>query len=193
MQAIKLSPYHANPATPRLRRLSPIVTFLAGYCSLRLSSPGQPLDPGTSLRVPPGCAGDMARRFVAHLGCRRAGAGQEPAQIVDGQPAHPGIFATRRPSKPGLVRPVSPRGHRPAHLGEPSPFALTVGRQRTPEGLRVVGAALGQLTDPGVEPAAGRRPQRRPAASGACTPPAPRSCSSSTRPAGLAAAGPPLR
>src|SRR6266536_2006333 len=35
-------------------------------CPLHLSDPGQPLDPGTSLRVPPGYAGDTTERLAAH-------------------------------------------------------------------------------------------------------------------------------
>ena len=60
------SPYHAGPAAPRLIRLNTIAAFLACYCSLHLSDPGEPSDPGTSLRVPPGCTGDTTRRLVAH-------------------------------------------------------------------------------------------------------------------------------
>ena len=48
------SPYHAGPAAPRFIRLTTTAAFLAGYCSLHLSDPGEPSDPGTSLRVPPG-------------------------------------------------------------------------------------------------------------------------------------------
>jgi hypothetical protein len=31
-----------------------------------ISDPGKPLDPGTSLRFPPDCVGDMTERLVAH-------------------------------------------------------------------------------------------------------------------------------
>src|SRR5258708_29632518 len=66
IQAIQLSPYHAGPAAPRPIRLGTAAAFLACYCPLHLSDPGKPSDPGTSLRVPPGCAGDTAKRLVAH-------------------------------------------------------------------------------------------------------------------------------
>src|SRR5215471_6266679 len=68
IQAIQLSPYHAGPAAPRPIRLGTAAAFLACYCPLHLSDPGKPSDPGTSLRVPPGCAGDTAKRLVAHAG-----------------------------------------------------------------------------------------------------------------------------
>jgi Transposase DDE domain len=35
--------------------------------TLSLSASGQPFDPETSLRVPPGCAGDTTRRLAAHM------------------------------------------------------------------------------------------------------------------------------
>ena len=35
------------------------------WSPITISDRGQPSDPGTSLRVPPGCAGDMIRRLVA--------------------------------------------------------------------------------------------------------------------------------
>ena|SRR6266545_5763996 len=60
------SPYHAGPAAPRFIRLNTTAAFLACCCSLNLSDPGKPSGPGTSLRVPPGCAGDTTRRPVAH-------------------------------------------------------------------------------------------------------------------------------
>src|SRR5260370_23858233 len=66
IQAIQLSPYHAGPAAPRPIRLGTAAAFLACYCPLHLSDPGKPSDPGTSLRVPPGCAGDTAKRLAAH-------------------------------------------------------------------------------------------------------------------------------
>src|SRR6266540_4776971 len=43
LKAIKLSPYRAGPATPRLIRLSATAAFLACYCPLHLSDPGKPL------------------------------------------------------------------------------------------------------------------------------------------------------
>src|SRR5260370_9836807 len=66
IQAIQLSPYHAGLAAPRPIRLGTAAAFLACYCPLHLSAPGKPSDPGTSLRVPPGCAGDTAKRLAAH-------------------------------------------------------------------------------------------------------------------------------
>ena len=66
IQAIQLSPYHAGLAAPRPIRLGTAAAFLACYCPLHLSAPGKPSDPGTSLRVPPGCAGDAAKRLAAH-------------------------------------------------------------------------------------------------------------------------------
>ena len=70
IQAIQLSPYHAGPATRRLQRLSTAVASMACCGPLHLSDPGKPSDPGTSLRVPPGSAGDTARRLMAH--CQRS-------------------------------------------------------------------------------------------------------------------------
>src|ERR1700730_1287331 len=48
------------------------VTFLACYCPLPVSRPGQPSDPGTSLRVPPGWAGDTSERLAAQPRHERA-------------------------------------------------------------------------------------------------------------------------
>src|SRR5436190_17704430 len=58
-------PYHAGLATRRPIRLGTAVTFLACYCPLPVSLPGKPSDPGTSLRVPPGYAGDITERLAA--------------------------------------------------------------------------------------------------------------------------------
>src|SRR6266705_4437418 len=80
IQAIQLSPYRTGPAAPRPLRLGTTAAFLACYCSLNLSTPGKPLYPGTSFRVPPGSAGDMTRRFVAHRGCSGFSAGSAPAR-----------------------------------------------------------------------------------------------------------------
>jgi len=44
----------------------PTIALLACDCPVHLSDPGKPLDPGTFLRVPPGCAGDTTRRLAAH-------------------------------------------------------------------------------------------------------------------------------
>ena len=41
--------------------------FLTCDCSFHLSDPGKPLDPRTSLQVPPGCAGDTTERLAAQL------------------------------------------------------------------------------------------------------------------------------
>jgi hypothetical protein len=48
-------------------RMRALRIFLACYCSLPVSLPGKPSDPGTSLRVPPGCAGDITGRLAAQL------------------------------------------------------------------------------------------------------------------------------
>src|SRR5260221_8713316 len=66
LQAIQLSPYHAGLPAPRPIRLGAAAGFLACSCPLSLSAPGKPSDPGTSLRVPPGCTGNTAKRLVAH-------------------------------------------------------------------------------------------------------------------------------
>ena len=66
IQAIQLSPYHAGPPAHRSLRLDPATGFLACCCPLHLSDPGQPFGPETSLRVPPGYAGDTTKRLVAH-------------------------------------------------------------------------------------------------------------------------------
>src|SRR5689334_15615993 len=65
VQAIQLWPYHAGPVTRRPVHLGTAVTFLACYCPLPVSRPGQPSDPGTSLQVPPGWAGDTTGRLAA--------------------------------------------------------------------------------------------------------------------------------
>ena len=70
IQAIQLSPYHAGPTAPRLQRLSAAAASMACCCPVHLSDPGKPSDPGTSLRVPPGSAGDTTRRLMAH--CHRS-------------------------------------------------------------------------------------------------------------------------
>ena len=70
IQAIQLSPYHAGPTAPRLQRLSAAAASMACCCPVHLSDPGKPSDPGTSLRVPPGSAGDTTRRLMAH--CQRS-------------------------------------------------------------------------------------------------------------------------
>src|SRR5437660_4047061 len=67
LQAIQPSPCHAGPPQHRPRRLGAICGFLACCCPLSLLGPGQPSDPGTSLRVPPGFAGDATKRLVAHI------------------------------------------------------------------------------------------------------------------------------
>ncbi len=54
IQAVQLSPYRSGPAAPRSSYLDTTTASLACYCSLFLSDPGKPLDPGTLLRVPPG-------------------------------------------------------------------------------------------------------------------------------------------
>ena len=69
IQAIQLSPYHAGPATRRLQRLSTAAASMACCGPLHLSDPGKPSDPRTSLRVPPGSAGDTTKRLMAH--CHR--------------------------------------------------------------------------------------------------------------------------
>jgi hypothetical protein len=64
------------PQHPQPVRLGQATAFLACSCPLHLSDPGQPSDPGTSLRVPPGCTGDTTRRLAAHRICRRSRATQ---------------------------------------------------------------------------------------------------------------------
>src|SRR6266568_8864208 len=55
VQAVQLSPYHAGPADASAQHLDLIVALLACDCPVHLTDPGSPLDPGTSLRVPPAC------------------------------------------------------------------------------------------------------------------------------------------
>jgi hypothetical protein len=78
IQTIKLSPYHAGPAAHRLRRLSATTAFLTCCCPLHLSDPDKPSDPGTSLRVPPDCAGNTTQRLVAHRYLHAKGEAQCP-------------------------------------------------------------------------------------------------------------------
>jgi hypothetical protein len=68
LQAIRLWPYHAGlPAViPFAWARRP--GWLACYCSLSLSRPGKPLDPGMFPPIPPYWVGDITERLVAqHL------------------------------------------------------------------------------------------------------------------------------
>jgi len=58
------------PQHPAPVRLGTATAFLACSGPLHLSDPGKPSDPGTSLRVPPSCAGDTTRRLAAQRICR---------------------------------------------------------------------------------------------------------------------------
>jgi hypothetical protein len=69
----KQSSFHHIPRVPQHPapvRLGTATAFLACSGPLHLSDPGQPSDPETSLRVPPGCAGDTTRRLAAQRFCR---------------------------------------------------------------------------------------------------------------------------
>ena len=68
LQAIQLWPYRAGLAVPRPGRLQTATASLTCSCPRGLSPPGQSGDPRTSLRVPPGCAGDTTKRLTAHTG-----------------------------------------------------------------------------------------------------------------------------
>jgi hypothetical protein len=59
--AISRGSHDASSPTPGHGR-----RFLACSGPRHLSDQGKPADPGTSLRVPPGCAGDTYRRLMAH-------------------------------------------------------------------------------------------------------------------------------
>src|SRR3954454_4683383 len=67
LQAIQLSPYHADLPAHRPQRLDPATGFLACSCPLHLSVPGQPSDPEIFLRIPPNSIGDTTGRLVAHF------------------------------------------------------------------------------------------------------------------------------
>ena len=78
---LKQSSFHHIPRVPRHPapvRLGTATAFLACSGPLHLSDPGKPSDPGTSLRVPPSCAGDTTRRLAAHapVGRWRGACGQ---------------------------------------------------------------------------------------------------------------------
>jgi len=67
IQPVKVSPYHAGLPAHRPGHLDPATGFLACSCPrIGLSAAGKPSDPGTSLRVPPGYAGDTTKCDVAH-------------------------------------------------------------------------------------------------------------------------------
>jgi hypothetical protein len=69
----KQSSFHHIPRVPRHPapvRLGTATAFLACSGPLHLSDPGKPSDPGTSLRVPPGCTGDTTGRLAAQRSCR---------------------------------------------------------------------------------------------------------------------------
>src|SRR3954463_2172146 len=66
LQAIQLSPYRAGPSAHRPVRLGTAADSWHALVPSSLSASGKPSDPGTSLQVPPSCAGDTARRLAAH-------------------------------------------------------------------------------------------------------------------------------
>src|ERR1700731_4424086 len=72
VQAIQLLAISRGSRIAPPIRLGTAVTFLACYCSLPVSLPGKPSDPGTSLRVPPGCTGDITGRLAAQSRHERA-------------------------------------------------------------------------------------------------------------------------
>src|SRR5262245_42385997 len=73
----------APPPTPEHGR-----RFLACSGPRHLSDQGKPADPGTSLRVPPGSAGDTYRRLTAHYQRTAttitSGGNRKPANADDG-------------------------------------------------------------------------------------------------------------
>ena len=76
IQAIQLSPYHADPPARRSLRLDTTAGFLACYFPrppFRIT--GQPSDPETSPLVPARYAGDTTLRLVAQLQHRAAASG----------------------------------------------------------------------------------------------------------------------
>ena len=105
IQAIQLSPYHADPPARRSRRLDTTAGFLACYfprSPFRIT--GQPSDPETSPLVPARYASDTTLRLVAQLqhaaaassaatasatpgiACPRAGSRQDPASTGPRRP-----------------------------------------------------------------------------------------------------------
>src|SRR5207248_9688297 len=65
LQAIQLSPYHADPPARRPVRLGTATGFLACYCPLHLSDPGKPSDPEITPPISARCASDITLRLVA--------------------------------------------------------------------------------------------------------------------------------
>src|SRR6266702_3415644 len=91
-------------------RLNTATAFLACCCSLNLSALGKPLDPGTPLRIPPGCTGDMTKRLAAQVelesggpppvACQVVGVGQPPSNPDSASHSRSGLRAA---SQPGAV------------------------------------------------------------------------------------------
>ena len=129
IQAIQLSPYHAGPATRRLQRLSTAAASMACCGPLHLSDPGKPSDPRTSLRVPPGYAGDATGRLEAQCGRssltpparrREPGSGEEDPEERSG-PARRHHAKSRRVTLPRPLDTNGPYGCRRSGVCWPCP------------------------------------------------------------------------
>ena len=118
------------------------------WSPITISDRGQPSDPGTSLRVPPGCTGDMTRRLVAQSTSAGCGPSSGPAPAtprrsaaaVAVRPARRGANP-RRPSRKVRPRVRSPQPRRPRPRSTPAwvwcptcPFSSGVLDHRVPTG-----------------------------------------------------------
>ena len=119
--AISRGSRDASPLTPGLT-----VASLTCYCSFHLSDPGEPLDPRTPLRVPPGCAGDTTGRLAAHFAsrssCSRRGVGpssRSAYRTTGSDPDRVTAFRTHE-LRPGWA-PSVPRGRRCSSRPGPLP------------------------------------------------------------------------
>jgi hypothetical protein len=95
-----------SPTAPVPVRLGTATAFLACSGPLHLSDPGKPSDPGTSLRVPPGCAGDTTRRLAAQRICRGTGPDLCMGYVV-GISGRPSRIRIRRAATPSSLTAAS--------------------------------------------------------------------------------------
>src|SRR4051794_35610809 len=103
LQAIRLSPYHADLPARHPVRLGMNCRFPGMLFSpATLSRPGQPSDPETSPLVPARCTGDTAVHPMAHVGwaARRGSVFRIDAGFAVQPPSEPGVPAFQAPGSP---------------------------------------------------------------------------------------------
>ena len=148
LQAVKLSPYRADPAALRFIRLNTTAAFLACYGPFNLSNPGRAI---RSKNIPPSSSQlrwgyDEAPRGATSAGHRPRRAGRVKGGAVRGPRTPHSTVATRCPSgtrdpttttsraastrKPGRsrVRAMSVR-YDPAFHGQPRSLPATLARR----------------------------------------------------------------